>query len=138
MPSNHTTRVLAAAGLVLVGVLALLYSLAVVAELLIGAGAFAGLLVLAAFVYYGGLNRRTLVYIAMAVTVVYGAFTLQLPAAVVAACVVYLTAWVTGSDSPLDAPDTTLVPVRADADRDTSEDDVADDDASGDAETRTF
>ncbi|WP_435096288.1 hypothetical protein [Halarchaeum sp. P4] len=125
MPSTNARTVLSA-GLVLVGVFALLYSLLVVAQVLVGAGAFVGLLALAGLVYYGGATRRTLVLATMAVTVVYGAFTLQLPAAVVAACVVYLTAWVTGHDSPLDAPDTTLLPVGTATDADGREPETAD------------
>jgi len=108
MPSTNRT---AAAAVVLLGVLALLYSIVVAAELLLGVGVLVAALFLAAIVYYGGADRRTLVRGTMAVTVVYGAVTFQLPVAVVAACIVYLTAWLTGPDSPLDAPDTTLVPI---------------------------
>lgn len=112
MPSTNA-RTLLAAGLALVGVLALLYSVVVSATVLTGAAVFAGALVLAVLVYAGGATRRTLVLATMAVTVVYGLFTLQLPVAVIAACAVYLTAWVTGPDSPFGAPDTTLLPVDA-------------------------
>ncbi|GGM66638.1 putative membrane protein YccC [Halarchaeum rubridurum] len=108
MPSTHRV----AAGLVvLVGVLALVYSMLIVQQVLLGVGVLLAALALAAIVYYGGTDRRTLVRATMAVTVVYGAVTFQLPLAVVAACVVYLTAWVTGPDSPVDAPDTTILPV---------------------------
>jgi len=38
-------------------------------------------------------------------------FTGQLPVAVIAACVVYLSAWLTGPDSPVNSPDTEIFPV---------------------------
>ncbi|GGN23458.1 hypothetical protein [Halarchaeum nitratireducens] len=108
MPSTHRV---AAGVVVLLGVLALVYSMLIVQEVLLGVGVLIAALALAAIVYYGGADRQTLARATMAVTVVYGAVSFQLPAAVVAACVVYLTAWLTGPDSPLDAPDTTILPV---------------------------
>lgn len=108
MPS---TRTLVAAALVVLGLLVALWSVAVAATPLLGLAVLAGALVLAAFAYYGGRNRRTLTLAAMALSLLYGVVTLRFPAAVVAACVVYLTAWVTGPDGPFDAPDTTVLPV---------------------------
>ncbi|GAA0297618.1 hypothetical protein [Halarchaeum salinum] len=108
MPSTHR---IAAGGVVLLGVLALVYSMLIVQEVLLGVGVLIAALSLAAIVYYGGTDRRTLVRATMAVTVVYGAISFQLPIAVVAACLVYLTAWLTGPDSPVDSPDTTILPV---------------------------
>jgi len=108
MPSTHRV---AAGVVVLLGVLALVYSMLVASQLLLGVGVLLAALTLAAIVYYGGADRRTLVRATMAVTVVYGAISFQLPVAVIATCVVYLTAWLTGPDSPVDAPDTTILPV---------------------------
>ena len=81
-------------------------------QLLVGMGVAVSAFVSAALVYYGGTDRRTLTRATIAVTVVYGVFTLQLPIAIIAASVVYLSAWLTGSDSPFDAPDTEIFPVR--------------------------
>lgn len=115
-----STKRLAAGAFALVGVAVLLYSLLVTHQLLLGAGVALSFFVVALFLYYGGTDRRTLVRATMAITVVYGVFTLQLPIAVAAACVVYLTAWLTGPDSPVDAPDTHLFPT-AETDTDTHE-----------------
>jgi predicted branched-subunit amino acid permease len=109
MPSPKRGYIVAA--LVLIGVSGLAYSV-VLARALIGAGFALSALVVAVLVYYGDAERRTLVRATIAVTVVYGVFTVQLPLAVVAACVVYLSAWLTGPDSPFDAPDTEIFPVR--------------------------
>ena len=100
-----------AAALVLIGIGGFAYSVALIGRVLIGAGFTLSALVVAALVYYGGAERRTLTRATVAVTVIYGVFTGQLPMAVIAACVVYLSAWVTGSDSPLNAPDTEIFPV---------------------------
>lgn len=109
MPSLKRGYIVAA--LVLIGVCGLAYSI-VMARVLIGAGFLLSALVVAVLVYYGGAERHTLTRATIAVTVVYGVFTLQLLPAVVAACVVYLSAWLTGPDSPFDAPDTKIFPVR--------------------------
>ena len=110
MPSPKRGYIVAA--LVLIGVSGLAYSVVLAGPVLIGAGFALSALVVAALVYYGDAERRTLVRATVAVTVVYGVLTVQLPLAVVAACVVYLSAWVTGPDSPFDAPDTEIFPVR--------------------------
>lgn len=99
------------AAFVLVGIAALLYSVLVVRQVLLGAGVAFAFFVGASFVYYGDTDRRTLIRATIIITLIYGVFTLQLPVAVIAACVVYLTAWLTGPDSPLDAPDTQIIPV---------------------------
>jgi thiol:disulfide interchange protein len=99
------------AAFVLLGVAALLYSVVATYQLLLGTGVATASFVVAIFTYYGGTNRKTATRATIIVTLIYGVFTLQLPIAVIAACVVYLTAWLTGSDSPLDAPDTQVFPV---------------------------
>jgi hypothetical protein len=109
MPSSK--RVPTAATFVLLGIVALLYSALAVHQLLLGTGVAFAFFVVAWFVYYGDANRQTLTRATIIVTLIYGVFTLQLPLAVVAACAVYLTAWLTGMDSPLDAPDTRIFPV---------------------------
>ncbi|CDK41051.1 hypothetical protein [Halorubrum sp. AJ67] len=109
MPSNEHTGLVAA--LVAVGVVVPLYAGAVSRQLLPGLGVGLSALVTAALVARDGTGRRTLARATIAVTIVYGAFTFQLLVAVVAACAVYLSAWLTGSDSPLGAPDTEIVPV---------------------------
>ena len=101
-----------AAALVLIGVCGLAYSIVILAQTLIGMGFLVSTLIAAMLVYYGDAKRHTLTRVIMAVTIVYGVFTLQLAPAVVAACVVYLSAWLTGPDSPFDAPDTEIFPVR--------------------------
>ncbi|MGQ3329248.1 hypothetical protein [Halorubrum sp. FL23] len=115
MPSNRSGTIVAV--LVLIGVAVLLYSTVILQQILRGVGVAVSAFVIAAFVYYGGTDRQTLTRATIAVTVVYGVFTLQLPLAVIAACAVYLSAWLTGSDGPLDAPDTEIFPVeRTDTD----------------------
>ncbi|WP_200531849.1 hypothetical protein [Halorubrum sp. LN27] len=109
MPSSKRTAI--AAGLVLIGIAVFLYAVVLQQQLLRGAGIGLSALVVAALVYYGGTNRRTLVRATVVVTVVYGVFTFQLPLAVIAACAVYLSAWLTGADGPFDAPDTTIFPI---------------------------
>jgi len=109
MPSMKRIHIVAA--FVLLGVAALLYSVIATYQLLLGTGVATASFVVAIFTYYGGTNRKTATRATIIVTLVYGVFTLQLPIAVIAACVVYLTAWLTGSDSPLDAPDTQVFPV---------------------------
>ena len=109
MPSMKRIHIIAA--FVLLGVAALLYSVIATYQLLLGTGVATASFVVAIFTYYGGTNRKTATRATIIVTLVYGVFTLQLPIAVIAACVVYLTAWLTGSDSPLDAPDTQVFPV---------------------------
>lgn len=111
MPSSK--RVPMAAMFVLLGIVALAYSVLVVQQLLLGTGVAFSFFVVAAFLYYGDANRQTLARATIIITLIYGVFTVQLPTAVVAACVVYLTAWLTGSDSPLDAPDTQIFPVKS-------------------------
>lgn len=100
------------AALVLVGVGGLAYSVGFLGQVVVGAGVALSAFVVAALVYYGGTDRRTLTLATTAVTVVYGVFTLQLPMAIIAACTVYLAAWLTGSDSPFNTPDTEIFPVR--------------------------
>jgi thiol:disulfide interchange protein len=104
-------RIHIVAAFVLLGVAALLYSVIATYQLLLGTGVATASFVVAIFTYYGGTNRKTATRATIIVTLIYGVFTLQLPIAVIAACVVYLTAWLTGSDSPLDAPDTQVFPV---------------------------
>ena len=113
MPSSK--RVPIAATFVLLGIVALLYSVLLVGQLLLGTGVAFAFFVVASFVYYGDADRQTLTRATISVTLIYGVFTLQLPVAVIAACVVYLTAWLTGSDSPLGAPDTQVFPVKSTA-----------------------
>ena len=109
MPSMKRIHIVAA--FVLLGVAALLYSVIATYQLLLGTGVATASFVVAIFTYYGGTNRKTATRATIIVTLIYGVFTLQLPIAVIAACVVYLTTWLTGSDSPLDAPDTQVFPV---------------------------
>ncbi|ELZ37486.1 hypothetical protein [Halorubrum tebenquichense] len=109
MPSDEHTGLVAA--LVAIGVVVPLYTVVVSQRLLPGLGVGLSALVTAALVARDGAGRGTLVRATMAVSVVYGAFTLQLPVAVIAACAVYLSAWVTGADSPFGAPDTEIVPI---------------------------
>lgn len=104
-------RVPIVAAFVLIGIAALLYSVMIVQQPLLGAGIAFAFFVVAVFAYYGDTDRRTLTRATMTVTLIFGVFTLQLPVAIIAACVVYLTAWLTGTDSPLDAPDTQVFPV---------------------------
>jgi len=113
MPSLKRVHIVAA--FVLFGVTAFLYSLVIAQRLLLGTGVAIASLVVAVATYYGGTNRRTATHATVVVTLIYGVFTLQLPVAVIAACVVYLTAWLTGPDSPLDAPDTQVFPVESTA-----------------------
>lgn len=109
MPSPKRSHIVAA--LVLVGIGGFAYSITLLGQVLVGAGVALSAFVAAALVYYGGADRPTLTRVTIAVTVVYGVFTLQLPMAIIAASVVYLAAWLTGADSPLDAPDTEIFPV---------------------------
>ncbi|ELZ58639.1 MULTISPECIES: hypothetical protein [Halorubrum] len=109
MPSNEHTGLVAA--LAAIGVVVPLYAFVLQRQFLPGLGVGLSALVVAALVYRDGTGRRTLARGTIVVTVLYGAFTFQLPVAVVAACAVYLSAWLTGPDSPLGAPDTEIVPV---------------------------
>lgn len=111
MPSSR--RVAITTTLVVLGIAALFYSFLLVQRPLLGAGVAFAFFVVAAFAYHGDADRQTLTRATIVVTLVYGVFTLQLPVAVVAACVVYLTAWLTGPDSPVDAPDTQVFPVES-------------------------
>lgn len=113
MPSLK--RVYIVAAFVLFGIAALLYSMLIVYQPLVGAGVAFASFVVASFAYFGDANRQTVTLAVIIVTLIYGVFTLQLPIAVIAACVVYLTAWLTGSDSPLDAPDTQILSVESTA-----------------------
>ena len=109
MPSTkHSATV---AGLVLFGVAVFLYAVVLQANLLFGTGVALSSFITAVLVYYGGADRPTLARAAIVVTLVYGVFTLQLPFAIIAACTVYLSAWVTGTDGPFDAPDTEIFPI---------------------------
>jgi hypothetical protein len=85
---SSTDRTSVAAAFALLGVVGLAYS-TLLARLLLGAGFAAAAFLVAVLVYYGDTDRRTLVRATMAVTIVYGVVTLQLPMAVIAACVVY-------------------------------------------------
>lgn len=107
MPSSKRI----AAALVLIGIIGLAYA-GLTSYVLIGAWLTLSSFVVAALVYYGDAERHTLTRATIAVTVVYGVFMGQLPMAVIAACVVYLSAWVTGPNSPLNEPDTEIFPVR--------------------------
>ncbi|WP_265111884.1 hypothetical protein [Halosolutus halophilus] len=98
-----------AAASVLIGISGFAYSV-LISQILIGARFTLSAFVVAALVYYGNAERHTLTRATIAVTVVYGVFTVQLPMAVIAACVVYLSAWLTGPDSPFNAPDTEIFP----------------------------
>lgn len=110
MPS--TTQVLAFATLA-AGLLAAAYLAALSRELVLAVGVVIAAITVAALFLGGDPNREMVAAVTMAVTVVYGVFTLQLAAAVVAACVVYLTLWVTGADGPFDATPPRLFPERA-------------------------
>lgn len=110
MPSLKGGHIIAA--VVLIGIGGLAYSVLIGGQLLLGVGFALSALVVAALVYYGDAERHTLTRATIAITVVYGVFTGQLPIAVIAACVVYLSAWLTGPDSPLDSPDTEIFPAR--------------------------
>jgi len=107
MPSSRRI----AAVLVLIGMIGLAYSV-LTSQVIIGAWLTLSAFVVAALVYYGDAKRHTLTRAAIVVTVVYGVFLRQLPMAVIAACVVYLSAWLTGPNSPLNAPDTEIFPAR--------------------------
>ncbi|OYR41267.1 hypothetical protein DJ82_05695 [Halorubrum sp. Ib24] len=120
MPSPKR-RIQIGAALIVAGVVALLYSIVVTQELLLGVSIALSFLVIAVFVYYGGTDRKTLTRVTIGVTIVYGAVSLQLPLAIIAACAVYLSAWLTGPDSPFDAPDTEIFPVKQTATEDTGE-----------------
>lgn len=108
MPS--TTRPLSIVAAVS-GVLVVLYSVLLAHEPLLGLGAGIACFAVAALLYAGSTDRETVAAVAMAVTVLYGVFTFQLPAAVVAACVVYLTLWVTDADGPFDATPPAVISV---------------------------
>jgi len=110
MPSLNRSYIVIA--LLLIGIGGFAYSILLIGQLLIGAAIAFSAFVVAALVYYGGTDRRTLIRGTIAVTVIYGVFTLQLPMAVIAACAVYLSAWLTGSDSPFNTPDTEIFPAR--------------------------
>lgn len=110
MPSN--ARILSGLAIV-AGVLAVLYGVSIAHQLLLGVGAGVACFVVAALLYAGGTNRETVAAVAIAATVVYGAFTFQLPAAMVAACAVYLTLWVTDPDGPFDATPPRIFPADA-------------------------
>jgi len=113
MPSLKRVHIVAA--FVLFGIAALLYSVIIASQPLLGTGVAFASFVVAVFAYYGDANRQTVTRVTIIVTLIYGVFTLQLPIAVIAACVVYLTAWLTGPDSPLNAPDTQVFPVESTA-----------------------
>jgi chromate transport protein ChrA len=100
MPSTARSLSIVA---VVAGVLVVLYSFLLAHEPLLGLGAAIVCFVAAALLHTGDTDRETVAAVAMAVTVLYGVFTFQLPAAIVAACVVYLTLWVTDPDGPYDA-----------------------------------
>ena len=109
MPSTkHSATV---AGLILFGIAVFLYAVVVQVNLLFGTGIALSSFITAVLVYYGSTDRPTLVRAAIVVTLVYGVFTLQLPLAIIAACAVYLSAWLTGTDGPFNAPDTAIFPV---------------------------
>lgn len=107
MPSTTTHLAVIAA---LAGVLGLLYVGAIANEIVVGLAVALGCAVVAVLLYADGTNRETVAAVTMGATVVYGVFTLQFPTAVVAACVVYLTLWVTDPDGPFDATPPTLFP----------------------------
>ncbi|WP_353633824.1 hypothetical protein ABSL23_11265 [Halobacterium sp. NMX12-1] len=107
MPSTTTQLAILAA---LAGVLGLLYVGAIANEIVVGLAVALGFAVVAVLLYAGGTNRETVAAVTMGATVVYGVFTLQFPTAVVAACVVYLTLWVTDEDGPFDASPPTIIP----------------------------
>jgi hypothetical protein len=87
-----------------------LYAGAVANEIILGLGITVGFGAAAVLLYAGGTNRETVAAVTMAACVVYGVFTLQSPIAVVAACVVYLTLWVTDESGPFDATPPTVIP----------------------------
>jgi chromate transport protein ChrA len=120
MPSPKR-RIQIVAALIIAGVVALLYSIVVTQEFLLGVSIALSSLVIAVFVYYGGTDRKTLTRVTIGVTIVYGAVSLQLPLAIIAACAVYLSAWLTGPDSPFDAPDREIFPVKQTATEDSGE-----------------
>jgi len=99
-----------AAALVLIGIGGFAYSVVLIGQVLIGAGFTLSALVVAALVYYGDAERHTLTRYHCCHGCLWG-FTGQLPVAVIAACVVYLSAWLTGPDSPVNSPDTEIFPV---------------------------
>ncbi|MCD2204470.1 hypothetical protein [Halobacterium sp. KA-6] len=109
MPSTTTQLAVIAA---LAGVLGLLYVGAIANEIVVGLAVALGCAVVAVLLYAGGTNRETVAAVTMGATVVYGVFTLQFPTAVVAACVVYLTLWVTDPDGPFDASPPSVIPER--------------------------
>lgn len=111
MPSRK--RLFTAVTLGIVGIGLFSYSVIILQRLRLGTGLGVAFLVVAAFAYYEDADRKTLTRAMMVITLIYGVFTFQFVVAVVAACVVYLTAWLTGPDSPLDAPDTRILPVEA-------------------------
>lgn len=119
--SSPKRRIQIVAALIIAGVVALLYSIVVTQELLLGVSIALSSLVIAVFVYYGGTDRKTLTRVTIGVTIVYGAVSLQLPLAIIAACAVYLSAWLTGPDSPFDAPDTEIFPVQQTTTEDSGE-----------------
>ncbi|MDZ7747077.1 MAG: hypothetical protein U5K28_11445 [Halobacteriales archaeon] len=91
MPSIR--RIHVSTGFVLFGVITLLYSWILGYDPLVGTAVAVASFVVALLTYYGDadrLNARSIAIIA--VTLIYGVFTFQLPiAAHFAACVVYLT-----------------------------------------------
>ena len=124
MPSTSTQL---AALSVLAGALGLLYVGAIANEIIVGLAIAVGFGVVAVLLYAGGTNRETVAAATMGACVVYGVFTLQFPVAVVAACVVYLTLWVTDEDGPFDATPPAVISERvlddapADADNEATE-----------------
>ena len=113
MPSSKHGPI--AATLFLFGIVTVLYSLFLFQQLRLGIGVAVSFFVVGLIVYYGDTARQIATRATIFVTLIYGVFTFQLPFAVVAACIVYLTAWVTGSDSPLDSPDTQVFPAKSNA-----------------------
>ncbi len=109
MPS--TTRALSIFA-VAAGVSAVLYGFFLAFEPLLGLGVGVACFTVAVLLYAGGTNRETVAAVTMGACVVYGVFTLQFPTAVVAACVVYLTLWVTDPNGPFDATPPTIFPER--------------------------
>ena len=93
-------RSLAAASLALFGFVALAYSLLIAAQPLFGLGVFALALAVAYAVATDADRRETAMWAAIGVVVLYGVLTLQFLLTVVAACTIYLTAWVTGPGGP--------------------------------------
>ena len=111
MPSLKRVHIVAA--FVLLGIGSLFFSVFTAYQPLLGTGVAISSFVVALFAYYGNSNRKTITRATITVTLIYGVFTLQLSLAVIAASVVYLTAWLTGTDSPLNAPDTQVFPVES-------------------------